>query len=192
MEKLIQARTNISFLEFERQNFLYNKYLIDLLIPWWSKEIAKQKFLLKKTVEEIKATCIYAIISFYNDEPIAAAGVFSFKPPFKWENKTLVELGSCLVNDNYRNEGIASDYVEKRLNFVKRNNYFPFCVTAMENHAMDKANYHHVITIDEAGSEFQGLGELIGRDCRCPKNVLRPCDHCPGENKAIKLYKSFI
>ena len=191
----VESAIQIRYEAFEGSSFYHHQTLINTLLPWWSRMTIEDELLLDKTVQELQKNCLFAIFGFHNNKVVAASGVFSFNnlphenftcDNLLWRGQKVVELGSCYVDKDYRKQHIATSFVEIRLEFVKKHEFFAFCVT--RNKVMHKINTLIATHIEDLGSSFMPFRRLVRRDCHC-NNLEKPsCAVCPGDEYVICVY----
>lgn len=161
-------------------------------LKWWSEKTFVEPKMLDKTVGDLFAKLLFAVIVFDENKIIGAAGLI----PCLKKNTTkmyegdrlVVELASNYVDLLYREHNIGTKFVNDRLSFCKKKNYFPVSVTSntyiqkiFEHIGCDMKNYPQYEEI------YQGV-----RICDCSKKQTIHRVVCPMANKAIWVFKEFI
>lgn len=107
---------------------------LEYYLPWWAEHTQKEKHMLSVTPESLKKELLVAtIILSENDEIIGAAGIVGGRNKKNREiihrDRKVVELGSNVVDLDFRGNGLGKELILKRIEICKINNWFPVSVT---------------------------------------------------------------
>jgi len=163
---------------------------------WLSAHTKNERFLRQKTSEEIQTESLFSVWAFNEENGELAGGAVVYygygmdkKTWLKWGDRNIVELGSNFVLPKYEARGIAKTFVEKRLEYVRKNNFFPLSVT--ENLVMQHVLNKFASPIEEFGEQYLLL-RLIMRDCKCNETEKVDCKICLLANRVMWVFKEFL
>jgi GNAT superfamily N-acetyltransferase len=174
-----------TFSNFRTQNSKLKGYL-----KWWARHTAKENRMLTRTPAYFRENLLFAVFIFENETLVAAAGLIPclnrHKEHMYHKGKLVVELASNFVHPDYRDSRYGTFLVEKRLEYCKKNNYFPVSVTGSVQ--IQKIFSHLAIQMGKVKKLDKIRKEV--RVCECTEKE-RPCKICPLADRAIWAFPTF-
>lgn len=177
-------------------NLTLSSQVLGKCYQWLSSHTKNERFLRRKSSEEIKTESLFSVWAFNKENGELAGGAIVYygygmdkKSWLKWDDRNIVELGSNFVLPKYEARGIAKTFVEKRLQYVREQNFFPVSVT--ENMVMQHVLNKFASPIEEFGEQYLLLRAIM-RDCKCDDVEKVDCKICLLANRVMWVFREFL